>query len=101
MGFQILDVQIEDITRHEEDEDTLLGTCHILGVPHHAQFIRVEDVEGEDDGFGRPSLQQPTNDPHGRYDDMQKVYAGRCYTVNLEQFGFEGQWVVLIHPYCD
>lgn len=101
MGFQILDVKIEDIEQHDEDEDTLLGTCHILGVPHHAQFVRVEDIEGEDDGFGRPLIQQPTNDPHGRYDDMQKLYEGRYCTVSLKQFGFAGRWAVAIHPYCD
>jgi hypothetical protein len=73
---------------HEEDEDTIHGTVVLLGVSHHAQFIRVTE-----DGDG---VQVPTRDPHERYADMQRIYDVNYQTVQIP--GFEGNWVLLIHP---
>lgn len=79
-------------------EDCLLGVCFILGVPHHAQFLRVHDVPGLDDPHW--TVQAGTLDPHDRYDDMQRFYEGWSYaTVDLTELGFHGKYVVMIHPF--
>lgn len=81
--------------RQEGDEDVLFGVCRILGVEHHVQCVRVHSVATD---IG--DVQEPTNDPFDRYDQMQQLYDGWYAPVDLSRFGFAGEWVVLIHPFC-
>jgi hypothetical protein len=97
-GKQLLDIRIEGLRDQAFGEDCLLGVCFILGVPHHAQFLRVLDVPVPDD-LDR-TVQAGTLDPHDRYQDMQRFYECRSYeTVDLTERGFPGRHVVMIHPF--
>ena len=97
-GKQLLDIRIEGLRDQAFGEDCLLGICFILGVPLHAQFLRVHEVPGPDDPDR--TVQAGTLDPHGRYADMQRFYECRSYeTVDLTELGFPGKHVVMIHPF--
>jgi hypothetical protein len=97
-GQQLLDIRIEGLRDQAFGEDCLLGVCFILGVPHHAQFLRVHDVPGQDDPDR--TIQVGTLDPHNRYADMQRFYECCNYeTVDLTELGFAGKYVVMIHPF--
>lgn len=71
-----------------EGEDCLLGTTHILGVPHHVTFVRVTRNE--------QGLQVATRDPVNRLERVLGAY-GRAATVKLPWL--EGEWVIGIDPY--
>ena len=97
-GVQLLDIRIEGLRDLAFGEDCLLGVCFILGVPHHAQFLRVHDVPGQ--GDPDKTVQAGTLDPQDRYADMQRFYECRSYeTVDLTELGFPGKYVVMIHPF--
>jgi len=98
-GAQLLDIRIEGLGNDQAfGEDCLLGVCFILGVPHHAQFLRVHDVPDETEP-GR-TVQVGTHDPQDNYADMLRLYACRSYeTVDLTELGFPGKYVVMIHPF--
>jgi hypothetical protein len=70
-GKQLLDIRIEGLRDQAFGEDCLLGVCFILGVPHHAQFLRVHDVPGPDDPDR--TVQAGTLDPHDRYTPGDRV----------------------------
>jgi hypothetical protein len=64
------------------------------------QFLKVHEVSIPESSAADKSLQQPTLDPHGHYEDLQKLYpANRYSTVRVP--GFEGDYVMLVHPYED
>jgi hypothetical protein len=97
-GKQLLDIRIEGLRDQAFGEDCLLGACFILGVPHHAQFLRVHDGPALDD-LDR-TVQAGTLDPHDRYAGMQRIYqCGSYETVDLTELGFPGKYVVMIHPF--
>jgi len=97
-GAQLLDIRIEGLRDQAFGEDCLLGVCFILGVPHHAQFLRVYELPGQDEPDR--AVQTGTLDPHDRYRDMQRFYQCRSYeTVDLTELGFPGKYVVMIHPF--
>jgi hypothetical protein len=81
--------RIESV-RPIEDEESLLGTVYVLGVLHHAWFVRV--TEDEDD-------QIAVDDPHGRLEDFRRLDldAGRLRTVEVP--GYPGhEYVMVIYP---
>ena len=92
---RILDIEIVDIVQCDDDDGTLLGTCNILGVPHHAEFVPVHTVKDED---GYDMQEGADDDIHGRYDAMQGYYDGVYDTVHVPNF--EGEYVVHIFPFC-
>lgn len=73
------------------EEDCLLGTVFIFGVPHHVTFVRVH--------FNVDDVLEATNDPHKRLDDIlsDSDYDGTPQTVELP--GFEGEWVIGVDPF--
>ena len=75
--------------RKIEGEEALLGSIHILGILHHAWFVRVEDVDDD---------QVAVDDPHGRLEEFHQLDAdaGRLQTVEVP--GFPGQYVLVIYP---
>ena len=85
-----IDTEITGL-RQLDGEDTLLGTVYLFGVAHHAQFIRVK----EDEETGE---QVPTNDPEGRWEDVCWLYEQAYQTVEVP--GFEGDYVLVIHPHA-
>jgi hypothetical protein len=72
-----------------EGEASMLGTVYILGVLHHAWFVRVEEQDGD---------QVAVDDPHGRLEDFQQLDAdrGSMQTVNVP--GYPGEYIVVIYP---
>jgi hypothetical protein len=75
-----------------EDEDCLLGTVYVLGVPHFVTFVRVT--------YDEASCTVATRDPNNRLDDiLAGCYDGPPMTVRLP--GFEGDWIVGVDPYRD
>lgn len=91
-------VKIENLHDGSFGEDLLLGRLELFGGTHHVQFLKVHEVDSsEATGL---SMQQPTLDPHGHYEDLQALYsASRYSTVRLP--GYEGEYVMLVHPYED
>ena len=92
---QILRIAIRDIVMSDPGvEDYLLGTCVVNGVPHHAEFIRVHDVEDEDGRQYRSLLTIRT----------VATTTGRTTTTGHYQTmkvpGFEGDWAMVIFPYA-
>lgn len=81
-------------TDKELSEGFMLRTVNVLGVPHHAQFIRVEIVN---------NLQQAwvseTSDPDNptRFDDMQALYSGYYTPCRLRHC----DWVFCAFPHAD
>jgi hypothetical protein len=72
-----------------EGEAALLGTVYIFGVLHHAWFVRVEELDGD---------QVAVDDPHGRLEEFQQLDEdrGRMRTVSVR--GYPGEYVVVIYP---
>ena len=71
-----------------------------FGGTHHVQFLKVHEAPKPEASPAEGSVQQPTLDPHGHYEDLQKLYpANRYSTVRVP--GFEGEYVMLVHPYED
>lgn len=71
----------------------LLGTTHILGVPHHCQFIKVKT--------NRPGVQVCAGrsaEAQGNFDTACSMMDSAFQTVTLPQ-PFEGEWICVIHPY--
>jgi len=82
--------------RQLDDEATLLVHFEWFGRDFHGMFIQVEDVE---DQVAGGVFQEPVNDPHGRYEAMCVVDDGGCFeTVKVP--GFEGDYVLVLTPYC-
>ena len=61
--------------RKLDGEETLKGTITILEVEHHIEFVRVHEQGG---------LQEPVDDPHGRFAELQQLYDG-CYETVRSQ----------------
>jgi len=81
-------------TDQELAEGFMLRTVNVMGVGHHAQFIRVEVVNNLQQAW-----QSDTSDPDNasRFDDMQSQYSG-CYTT----FRLRNcDWVFCAFPYAD
>lgn len=87
----LLSPWIESV-RAIEGEAALLGTAHILGVHHHAWFVRVVDRDGDQVGV---------DDPHGRLAEFHQLDAdaGRMQTVQVP--GCPGDYVLVICPVGD
>ena len=83
-----VDSYIEGI-RQIEGEAALLGSVYILGVLHHAWFVRVEDRDGE---------QVTVDDPYGRLEDFYRLDADAGPFQTVEVPGFEGEYVLVIYP---
>lgn len=83
-----------------EEDETILGTVYIFGVPHHCMFVRVrEDVSTEPVTKG-DVIQTGYADPYGRYDDVTRMCEnGPAQTIKLP--GFPGEWVCSIDPFED
>jgi hypothetical protein len=75
--------------RAVEGEAALLGTVYILGVLHHAWFVRVEDQDGD---------QVAVDDPHGRLEEFQQLDADRGAMQTVTVPGYPGRYVVVIYP---
>ena len=97
-GAKLLDIRIEGLWDQAFGEDCLLGVCLILGVPHHAQFLRVHEAPDPEDS--ERTVQAGNLDPQSRYADMQQFYESRRYqTVDLTVLGFRSEYAVMIHPF--
>lgn len=68
------------------DQEVLIGVCNIMGISHHARFIRMKD-----DSLG---VQHPVNDPDNLCLELRGLLEQRLRTVQLP--GFEGDYVVSI-----
>ncbi len=91
-------LRIENLHDGSVGEDLLLGRLELFGGTHHVQFLKVQEVSAEE--AGGKTEQMPTLDPHGHYEDLQSLHpACRYSTVKLP--GFEGEYVMLVHPYED
>ena len=75
--------------RKLDNEETLAGIITLLGVDHHIEFVRVHEEDG---------LQEPVNDPHHRFGDMQNAYNGYYHAVRVPRF--DGEYVVSVLPYA-
>jgi hypothetical protein len=74
----------------EPDEAAVKGTLTILGVSHHAWFIRVKEVG---DGI------EAVHDPYGRFDEVvAQSGEGNLETVCLP--GFPGEYALAIYPFA-
>lgn len=98
-GIQILDIRIHSIQPSPNEGEVLAGVCSILGVEHHAKFVRVHEVHEEDERESG-TFQEPISDVYGLYDEIRRINdGGRFATVKLP--GFEGEYVMVIYPFCD
>jgi hypothetical protein len=75
--------------RQVDGEATLLGHAYILGILHHAWFIKVSSAAGE---------QVAVNDPHGRFDDLHYLAGDGGPFETLEVPGFPGEYALVIAP---
>ena len=75
-----------------EGEAALLGTAYILGVLHHAWFVRVVERDGD---------QVAVDDPYDRLAEFHQLDAdaGRMQTVQVP--GYPGDYVLVIYPAGD
>ena len=75
-----------------EGEAALLGTAYILGVLHHAWFVRVVERDGN---------QVAVDNPYDRLAEFHQLDAdaGRMQTVQVP--GYPGEYVLVIYPAGD
>lgn len=81
----------------EAEPGLLLGQVEILGVAHHAEFIRVSDERGLQVAWW-PRTAGERNNNRARLDAMQAYYQGQYQTVQIP--GYRGDWVCHIFPHC-
>jgi hypothetical protein len=84
---------LKGLTDLGPEEACLKAVTDILGVPHHAYLIAVEDVRREGGG----TEQVAVRDPHGRLRDVQRLNEGRLATVRAP--GREEDYVLVIFPF--
>lgn len=94
-----MDLQLKVVKAPEDVDGTgnrFLATVEIFGVPHHLEFIRVEDAPEEEFCGGQrpvdPELQL-------NYEDLQGLYSGHYETLELP--GVSGQFIAYMVPYCE
>lgn len=90
---------------HEVEPGFLKGVLYILGALFHAEFIRVKytDASGEsEDNEDGDGVQGPWNEDESSlcstWWNQSMVHVDECVFATVRVPGFEGQYVLLIHP---
>jgi hypothetical protein len=88
----ILNIKRARFTVTERADGYALGTVEILGIPMHAQFIRVREENGEQvcDGSSDEAIQN--------WIAASSLYDCAWKTIKLSELA--GDWVCLIHPHA-
>jgi hypothetical protein len=81
---------LEGLTDRGPEEACLKAVTELLGVPHHAYLIAVEDVRGDSGEIE----QVAARDPHGRLRDVQRLNEGRLAMVRVP--GRERDYVLVL-----
>lgn len=73
-----------------DDEDALICTVELAGVPFHCWALKVEEIN---------NIQRPVRDPHRRFSELGQL-CGESGTFRTTQIkGFPGDWVVWFEPF--
>jgi hypothetical protein len=84
---------LDRLTELSSEEACLKAVTEILGVPHHAYLIAVQDVRRE----GGETEQVAVRDPYGRLGDLQRFNDNRLATVRVPDR--EEDYVLVIFPF--
>jgi hypothetical protein len=85
---------LQRLTDLGPEEVCLKAVTEILGVPHHAYLIAVEDIRRQ----GSETEQVAVRDPHGRLRDVQRLNDGHLATVRVP--GREEDYALVIFPFA-